>query len=57
MDPTRQALLDTARFALSDSDWSLLDRCLEAALSQGPRPAEASCSLVTLAELLFEVTS
>ena len=56
MDPARQALLDTARFALSDSEWSLLDRCLEAVRSQGPRPAEASSGLVTLAELLFEAT-
>jgi hypothetical protein len=56
MDPARQALLDTARFALSDSEWSLLDRCLEAVQSQGPRPAEASSGLVTLAELLFEAT-
>ncbi len=35
---------------------SLLDQCLEAVRSQGPRPAEASSGLVTLAELLFEAT-
>lgn len=56
MDPSRQALLDSARLAMSDEEWVMLDRCLEAVRTQGPRPADARPSLVTLAELLFEAT-
>ena len=57
MDPGRRAILNTAKLSMPDAEWVLLDRCLEAVRTQGPQPAEATASLVKLAELLFEATN
>ena len=55
MDPTRKGLLDKVHFA-TDTDWELLDRCLEAVRSQVPLPAGATPEQRTIAELMSEAT-
>ena len=55
MDPARKALLDAVQFG-SDTDWDILDRCLEAVRQQAPLPAEAGQGQRTLAELMSEAS-
>jgi hypothetical protein len=55
MDPARKALLDKLHLA-TDTDWPLLDRCLEAVRQQSPQPAEATPEQRTIAELMSEAT-
>jgi len=55
MDPARKALLDAVHFA-TDTDWPLLDRCLEAVRQQAQQPAEATPEQRTIAELMSEAT-
>ena len=55
MDPSRKALLDAVPFG-SDTDWSLLDQCLEAVRRQAPLPAEVDSEYRTIAELMAEST-
>ncbi len=55
MDPARKALLDKLQFP-TDTDWPLLDRCLEAVRQQSQQPAEATPEQRTIAELMSEAT-
>ena len=55
MDPARRALLDKVHFA-TDTDWQLLDRCLEAVRQQVPLPVGATQEQRTIAELMSEAT-
>ena len=55
MDPGRKALLDQVRFP-TDTDWQLLDRCLEAVRQRASLPADATQEQRTIAELMSEAT-
>ncbi len=55
MDPARKALLDQVQFP-TDTDWQLLDRCLEAIRQQASLPADATREQRTIAELISEAT-
>ena len=53
MDPARQRRLNAVQFG-SDTDWLMLDRCLEALRTQAPLPGEAGPEQRSTAELMAE---
>ncbi len=55
MDPGQKALLDQVHFP-TDTDWQLLDRCLEAVRQRASLPADATREQRTIAELMSEAT-